>query len=58
MGAEANLKAKNITLPAPNAPLANYVTSVRTGNLLFLAGHGPSRDAKTRAERQLRPCLA
>ncbi len=46
MGAEANLKAKNITLPAPNAPMANYVTSVRTGNLLFLAGHGPSRDAK------------
>jgi hypothetical protein len=33
MGAEANLKAKNITLPAANAPIANYVTSVRTGNL-------------------------
>jgi enamine deaminase RidA (YjgF/YER057c/UK114 family) len=46
MGAEANLKAKDITLPAPNAPMANYVTSVRTGNLLFLAGHGPSREAK------------
>ena len=45
MGAEANLKAKNITLPTPNAPMANYVTSVRTGNLLFLAGHGPSREA-------------
>jgi enamine deaminase RidA (YjgF/YER057c/UK114 family) len=41
MGAEANLKAKNITLPAPNAPMANYVTSVRTGNLLYLAGKGP-----------------
>jgi enamine deaminase RidA (YjgF/YER057c/UK114 family) len=46
MGAEANLKAKNITLPAPNAPLANYVTSVRTGNLLYLAGHGPSRESQ------------
>jgi len=45
MGAEANLKAKNITLPTPNAPMANYVTSVRTGNLLYLSGHGPSRDA-------------
>jgi enamine deaminase RidA (YjgF/YER057c/UK114 family) len=44
MGAEANLKAKNITLPAPNAPMANYVTSVRTGNLLFLAGHGYPRE--------------
>ena len=46
MGAEANLKTKNITLPAPNAPLANYVAAVRTGNLLYLAGHGPSREAE------------
>ena len=46
MGAEATLKTKNITLPAPNAPMANYVTSVRTGNLLYLAGHGPSREPK------------
>jgi enamine deaminase RidA (YjgF/YER057c/UK114 family) len=45
MAAEANLKARNITLPPPNAPLANYVTSVRVGTLLFLAGHGPSREA-------------
>jgi len=53
MGAEANLTAKNITLPAPNAPLANYVTSVRTGNLLFLAGHGPSRDSKAPTKGKL-----
>ena len=33
MGAEATIKAKNITLPTPNAPMANYVTSVRAGNL-------------------------
>ncbi len=46
MGAEANLKAKSITLPAANAPIANYVTSVRTGNLLYLSGHGPSREPK------------
>jgi enamine deaminase RidA (YjgF/YER057c/UK114 family) len=46
MGAEANLKRLNITLPAANAPLANYVTSVRAGNLLFLSGHGPSREPK------------
>jgi enamine deaminase RidA (YjgF/YER057c/UK114 family) len=46
MGAEANLAAKKLTLPTPNAPLANYVTSVRTGNLLYLSGHGPSREAK------------
>jgi enamine deaminase RidA (YjgF/YER057c/UK114 family) len=40
--AEQNLKRKNITLPAPPMPIANYVTSVRVGNLLFLSGHGPS----------------
>jgi enamine deaminase RidA (YjgF/YER057c/UK114 family) len=46
MAAEANLKTRNITLPSPNAPMANYVTSVRVGTLLFLAGHGPSRESK------------
>ena len=40
--AEQNLKTKNITLPAPPTPVANYVTSVRVGNLLFLSGHGPA----------------
>ena len=40
--AEENLKKRNITLPTPPTPVANYVTSVRVGNLLFLAGHGPT----------------
>lgn len=43
--AEANLKELNITLPAIGRPIANYVHVVRSGNLLFLAGKGPS-DAK------------
>jgi enamine deaminase RidA (YjgF/YER057c/UK114 family) len=43
MGAEAQLKAKNLTLPTVATPMGNYVTAVRTGNLLFLAGHGPIR---------------
>ena len=43
MGAEARLKEKNITLPAPNTPVANYVGAVRVGNLLFVSGHGPLR---------------
>ena len=37
-GAEARLKEKNIQLPSPSTPVANYVGAVRTGNLLFLAG--------------------
>ena len=38
--AEENLKQKNITLPVPPSPVANYVPAVRSGNLLFLAGTG------------------
>ncbi|MBX3703947.1 MAG: RidA family protein [Steroidobacteraceae bacterium] len=37
---EQRLAAAGYTLPAPPAPVATYVTSVRTGNLLFLSGHG------------------
>ncbi len=44
MSAEARLREKNLTLPAPATPLANYVGAVRTGNLLFVAGHGPMRE--------------
>ena len=46
MGAEARLKALGIDLPAMPAPMGNYVRSVRVGGLLFLSGHGPSRDGK------------
>ncbi len=38
---EARLQELGIELPNPPAPVANYVRSVRTGNLVFLAGHGP-----------------
>jgi len=41
-GPEAVLKRLGIVLPEPAAPVANYVRAVRTGNLIFLAGHGPS----------------
>lgn len=35
---EANLAALGITLPAPAAPVANYVPYVITGNLLVISG--------------------
>lgn len=38
--AEANLKSLNITLPKLSKPLANYVHTVRTGNLVYTAGKG------------------
>jgi enamine deaminase RidA (YjgF/YER057c/UK114 family) len=40
---EAKLKEMNIELFKPSAPMANYVRAVRTGNLIYLSGHGPTR---------------
>ncbi|MDD2792553.1 MAG: RidA family protein [Sediminibacterium sp.] len=39
---EEKLKEAGIILPSISAPVANYVNVVRTGNLLFLSGKGPS----------------
>jgi enamine deaminase RidA (YjgF/YER057c/UK114 family) len=38
---EVNLKKAGIVLPEMSRPVANYVKYVRTGNLVFLSGHGP-----------------
>jgi enamine deaminase RidA (YjgF/YER057c/UK114 family) len=46
MGAEARLKQLGIPLPPVPTPVANYVRSVRVGNLLFLSGHGPHQNGK------------
>lgn len=40
---EAKLKELGIELSTPSAPVANYVNAVRTGNLIFLAGKGPTK---------------
>jgi enamine deaminase RidA (YjgF/YER057c/UK114 family) len=40
---EQRLKELGVTLHTPDRPLANYVHAVRTGNLVFLAGHGPRK---------------
>jgi enamine deaminase RidA (YjgF/YER057c/UK114 family) len=40
---EARLAELGITLPSPGAPIASYVNAVRSGDLLFLAGKGPTR---------------
>lgn len=41
MGVEEKLKELGLELPPPATPMANYVTAVRSGNLVFLSGHGP-----------------
>jgi enamine deaminase RidA (YjgF/YER057c/UK114 family) len=40
---EERVESLGITLTDPSAPVANYVNSVRTGNLVFMAGKGPSK---------------
>ncbi|MCZ6508214.1 MAG: RidA family protein [Acidobacteria bacterium] len=42
-GPEARLAALGVELPVLPEPVANYVLAVRTGNLVFLAGHGPAK---------------
>ena len=42
MTIDARLKELRIELPPVPKPGGNYVHAVRTGNLLFLAGKGPS----------------
>lgn len=43
--AEEKLKELKIELPTISTPMANYVHVVRSGNLLFLAGKGPTNAA-------------
>lgn len=39
---EARLAELGIELTEPAPPVANYVRAVRSGNLVFVAGHGPT----------------
>jgi enamine deaminase RidA (YjgF/YER057c/UK114 family) len=43
---DARLKQLGITVPATAAPVANYVPTVRTGNLLFVSGQVTFKDGK------------
>ena len=43
MEIEKKLKELNLTLPELPTPVANYVPAVKSGNLLFVSGHGPGR---------------
>ena len=41
MTPEERLKERGLVLPPPRKPIGNYVGCVRTGNLVFVSGHGP-----------------
>jgi enamine deaminase RidA (YjgF/YER057c/UK114 family) len=40
---QKRLKDLGVELIPPTKPMANYVKAVRVGNLIFLAGHGPTK---------------
>ena len=46
MHPDEKLRSLGIELEAPRPPAARYVPAVRTGNLLFVSGHGPARGGK------------
>jgi enamine deaminase RidA (YjgF/YER057c/UK114 family) len=46
MHPEEKLRELGLTLDTPPTPSARYVPTVRTGNLLFVSGHGPVRGGK------------
>ncbi len=43
---EEKLEALGLQLPPPPSPVAAYVSTVRTGDLVFVSGHGPMRDGQ------------
>ena len=50
---DKRLEELNIVLAAPSPALANYVKTVRTGNLVFTAGHGPDKADGSRVTGRL-----
>jgi enamine deaminase RidA (YjgF/YER057c/UK114 family) len=46
MSVYEKLKARNITLPQVDPPVAAFVPFLRTGNLIFISGHIAKKDGK------------
>jgi len=47
MKIEGKLEEMGLKLPEVPKPAANYVPAVKTGNLLFISGHGPQKEIGT-----------
>jgi len=46
MSPEEILRAEGLEIPPKSAAVANYVSAVRVGSLVFVSGHGPMKDGK------------
>ncbi len=44
---EQKLQELHLTLPKPATPVAKYKMAVKTGNMLYVSGHGPARISAT-----------
>ncbi|ACZ42850.1 Endoribonuclease L-PSP [Thermobaculum terrenum ATCC BAA-798] len=53
MSFEARIKELGIEIPEPARPLAAYVPTVRTGNLVFVSGQLPTRGGELVARGKL-----
>lgn len=53
---DAALKALNLSLPTPAAPVADYVQAVEVGNLVFLSGQLPFRNGQVMTGRLGEDC--
>src|SRR5690606_20119015 len=53
VNAEERIKELGINLVVPNAPTANYLKLKRSGNLIFLSGHGPDKPDGTQVKGKL-----
>ena len=48
MSIEKKLVELGLILPESTKPVGNYLPAVKTGNLLFVSGHGPYDDGNTK----------
>ncbi len=48
MKTEQRIEELGLTLPPPPNPVGNFIRTVKTGNLLFVSGHGPYNDGITK----------
>ena len=46
MEVEAKLEKLGLTLPAVRTPAFNYISTRRSGNTLYVAGHGPFKEGQ------------
>jgi enamine deaminase RidA (YjgF/YER057c/UK114 family) len=46
--AEERIRALQLALPKPSRPVGAYLKATRSGNLLYLSGHGPTQDGAVR----------